>query len=153
MVPDQEQAEAIDSSDLRIVQKCRLLLDMLVAGIRLQSDGDSGCDTFPHFRCGSIGKCHDQQSVDIRRMFSVTDHTDDTFHQHCRFTTSRGRRYQNITVMQFDYPLLFRGEFHSHILPLFLILLSYLYPISILPSCLYPATLFLRAAGTFLRAF
>jgi len=97
---------------------------MLVAGIRLQSGGDSGCDTFPHFRCGGIGKCHDQQSVNIRRMFSVTDHADDTFHQHCRLTASRSRRYQNITVMQFDYPLLFRGEFHSHILPLFLILLS-----------------------------
>ena len=60
MVPDQEQAEAVDSSDLRIVQKCRLLLDMLVAGIRLQSGNDARGDPFSHFRCSGIGKCHDQ---------------------------------------------------------------------------------------------
>ena len=125
MVPDQEQAEAVNGCDLCIVQKGRLLLDMFITGICLQSGSDARGDPFSHFRCSGIGKCHDQQSVNIRRMFSVTDHADDTFHQHCRLTASRGRRYQNIAVMQFDYLLLFRGKIHSHTLPLFLFLLSY----------------------------
>ena len=102
---------------------------MVIPRIRFQSGGDPGCDTLPHLRSRRIGESHDQQAVNVRRMLPLTDHTDDTLYQYRRLTASRGRRYQNVAVMQFDYLLLFRGKIHSHTLPLFLFLFSCCRPV------------------------
>ena len=162
MIPQQKQAEAVDCGNLGIVQQRGLPLNMF--GIRaFRQPGGNPCrNPFPHLRSGRVGKCDNQQPVDVHRLCLVTDHPHDALHQHRGLAASGRRGYQDIPAMQFDGLLLFRCKCNCHFLCPFPILTeavtqessmnaSYFSSIEIIfpsPTCRAPSRIVKNCPGT-----
>ena len=82
MVPQQEQAEAVDGGNLGIVQERGLALDVGRVRPLREPLRDARRDALPHLRRCRIGKGHHQQAVYVHGMRLIADHAHDALHQY-----------------------------------------------------------------------
>ena len=78
---DHLQAETVDRGDLGMMHQCQLFLQMCIARIFFQSFLKSHPDALPHLGCRRVRKSQHQEPVDIRRVFSLCDQSEDPLHQ------------------------------------------------------------------------
>ena len=114
IVSDDKETEAVNGSDLRIVKKRCLLLQMGIIRLLFQLPINGAPDPLSHFRSGGIGKGHHEKPVNVNRLLLIQDHLNDTLHQNGSLSGTRRRRHQNIAVTKINYFLLLFRKFHSH---------------------------------------
>ena len=63
-----------------------------------------------------FGKCHDQELINIRRIFGIRNPVKDALHQHGCLTASRRSADQDIPLPRLYNLLLFIRPCHGHVL-------------------------------------
>ena len=114
IVPDDKEAEAVNGSDLCVVKKRGLLLQMSIIRLLFQLYIDGVPDPLSHLRSGGIGKGHHKKSVNIDRLLLIQDHLNNALHQNSSLSGPRRRRYQNIAITKVNYLLLLFCKLYCH---------------------------------------
>ena len=63
-----------------------------------------------------FGKCHNEELIDIRRIFRIRNPVKNALHQHCRLTASRSGADQDVPFPRLYHLLLFIRPCHGHFL-------------------------------------
>ena len=71
IIADHISTEAIYRGDLRRMDQGSLALQMLIVRILTESSLQGICNSFPHFPCSCSCERHDQQPVNVNRMFRI----------------------------------------------------------------------------------
>ena len=109
IVAQHEGEKTVHRRALRIVKQCLLPLQVEITGVLFDSSCDGGADPLPHLRCCRLSKGDHEESVNIERMISLTDHADDPLDKNGRLAAAGRRRDQYIVVSGVKDPhLLFR---------------------------------------------
>ena len=108
-------AETVNGTDLRMMEKRLLTLQMIVVRILPHSFLKRLSDSLPHLPGRRPGKGYDQQLVHIDRVVGIRHQGKNPLHQNRRLSGTGRRAHQEILSSQTNHLLLFSGPFHSHV--------------------------------------
>ena len=86
----------------RVVDQRVLALQILIPRILVQKLPECRLHTLPHLRRRRVREGHDQQLIDIHRVFRVRDHADDPLNEDRRLSASCCRRDKEIPVSRLN---------------------------------------------------
>ena len=105
-------AEAVDRRDLRVMDELGLPVQMLVVRVFLQRVGNRPRDPLLHLAGRRLRECHDQQLIDVHRMFRVQKKGQDAGDKNRRLAAAGRGRNEDIGSARVDDALLFICPLH-----------------------------------------
>ena len=114
IVPQKKGKETVHGRDLRIMKKRLLPLQVDVVGILFDLFCDRRADPLAHLGRRRFRERDHQETVDVHRVLSLADHSDDPLDKHCRLAAPGRRRDQNIMFSRLQNPGLLLGKLYCH---------------------------------------